>query len=302
MISFIKYKNIFLALTVLVIVGCVVVIAAYGLKPSIEFTGGSILELQYKGTVPSADAIKDSVKDLNLKDISVYTVGTDGVSLRTETLSQDTHVKLLDDLKKTGAVEEKSFETIGPVVGNEIKSRTQLLVVVSLLAMLIYIAIAFKNVPGPVSSWKYGLASFVILAHDVLVPLGVFAVMGKIYGAQITVPVITALLTVVGYAINNVIVVYDRIRENLTRDRKATFEETANRAINQTLSRQINTSLATLLPVFAIYFWGGATLKYFSLALILGIVTGTYSSVFLASQILVVWMALSRKAGQNKAK
>jgi preprotein translocase subunit SecF len=303
MIQFIKYKNIFLALTALAIVGCVAVIAVYGLQPSIEFTGGSILELQYTGTVPSSDAIKNSIKDLNLKDVSVYTVGTDGISLRTETLSQDTHAKLLDDLKKTGTVEEKSFETIGPVVGNEIKSRTQLLVVVSLLAMLVYIAIAFKNVPGPVSSWKYGLASFVILAHDVLVPLGVFAIMGKIYGAQITVPVITALLTVVGYAINNVIVVYDRIRENLTRDRKATFEEIANRAINQTLSRQINTSLATLLPVFAIYFWGGDTLKYFALALILGIVTGTYSSIFLASQILVVWMGFgNKKMVANKAK
>lgn len=295
MIQFIKYKNIFLALTAAAVVASVGAIAVYGLAPSIEFTGGSILELQYKGSVPSSAAIGDAIKDLNLKEVSVYTVGSNGISLRTETLSQDTHVKLLEDLKKTGEFEEKSFETIGPVVGNEIKSRTQVLVVVSLLAMLVYIAIAFRNVPGPVSSWKYGIASFVILAHDVLIPLGVFAVMGNFYGVQITIPIITALLTVVGYAINNVIVVYDRIRENLTRDRKAQFEDIANRAINQTLSRQINTSLATLLPVFAIYFWGGLTLKYFALALILGIVTGTYSSVFLASQILVVWMGFSNK-------
>jgi preprotein translocase subunit SecF len=295
MIQFIKHKNIFLVLTLIGVVACIAAIAVYRLKPSIEFTGGSILELQYKGALPNAAAVNDAIKDLNLKDISVYTVGSDSISLRTETLSQDTHVKLLADLKKTGDFQEKSFETIGPVVGNEIKNRTVALIIVSLLAMLIYIAIAFKNVPGPISSWKYGVASFAILTHDVLVPLGVLAVLGKEYGVQITVPIITALLTVVGYAINNVIVVYDRIRENLTRDRKASFEEIANRAINQTLSRQINTSLATLLPVFAIYFWGGDTLKYFALALILGIVTGTYSSIFLSSQILVVWMKLGKK-------
>jgi preprotein translocase subunit SecF len=303
MIPFIKYKNIFLIFTAVIVAASIGAIAVYKLQPSIEFTGGSILELQYKGSVPASGAITDSIKELGLKDVSVYTVGTNGTSLRTETLSQETHVKLLEALKKTGDFEEKSFETIGPVVGNEIKSKTQLLVVVSLLAMLVYIAIAFKNVPGPVSSWKYGVASFVILVHDVLVPLGVFAFLGKFYGVQVTIPVITALLIVVGYAINNVIVVYDRMRENLTRDRKSSFEEIADRAVNQTLSRQINTSLATLLPVFAIYFWGGATLKYFALALILGIATGTYSSVFLASQILVAWMGFtSKQSGSNKAK
>ena len=145
------------------------------------------------------------------------------------------------------------------------------------------------------SPWIYGAASFLILIHDVLVPLGVFSFLGKNYGIQVTIPIITALLTVVGYAINNVIVVYDRIRENLLKDRKSTFEEISNRAINQTLTRQINTSVATLIPVFAIYFYGGLSLKYFSLALILGIVTGTYSSVFLASQILIVWLGLRGK-------
>ncbi|MCX6758457.1 MAG: protein translocase subunit SecF, partial [Candidatus Nealsonbacteria bacterium] len=198
-------------------------------------------------------------------------------------------------LKGTGDYTEKSFEMIGPVIGKELSSKMELLVAISLLAMLVYIAIAFRNVPGPVSPWIYGAASFLILIHDVLVPLGVFSFLGKNYGIQVTIPIITALLTVVGYAINNVIVVYDRIRENLLKDRKSTFEEISNRAINQTLTRQINTSVATLIPVFAIYFYGGLSLKYFSLALILGIVTGTYSSVFLASQILIVWLGLRGK-------
>lgn len=300
MLNFVKYKNVFLIFTVLVVIACVGLLVVYGLKPSIEFTGGSIIELEYGQERPSNQAIQEKIDSLGLKDVSIYSVEDKGVSLRTGALDPATHEKLLEVLKGTGEFQETSFETIGPVIGKELSSKTQLLVAVSLIAMLIYIAIAFRNVPGPISSWTYGLASFFILGHDVLVPLGVFAVLGKFSGVQITIPVIAALLTVVGYAINNVIVVYDRIRENLTRDRKSNFDEIVNRAINQTLTRQINTSIATLLPVFAIYFWGGTSLKYFALALILGIVTGTYSSVFLAGQTLLVWMNLRKKTEKKK--
>ncbi len=295
MINFIKYKNIFLAFTALVMIACGALLAVYGLKPSIEFTGGSISEIDYKDTRPSNQAIMEKIGGLGIKDITIYSVEEKGVSIRTEAIDNATHTKLLDALKGTGDYTEKSFEMIGPVIGKELSSKMELLVAISLLAMLVYIAIAFRNVPGPVSPWIYGAASFLILIHDVLVPLGVFSFLGKNYGIQVTIPIITALLTVVGYAINNVIVVYDRIRENLLKDRKSTFEEISNRAINQTLTRQINTSVATLIPVFAIYFYGGLSLKYFSLALILGIVTGTYSSVFLASQILIVWLGLRGK-------
>lgn len=299
MIPFIKYKKFFLILTIIITVASIVAIAAYGLRPSIEFTGGSIMEIGYKDARPDNQKIVDSLKGLDLKDVSVYTVDEKGTSIRTEALNEETHQKVLQALAGTGTFEEKSFETIGPVIGRELSSKMTLLVVLSLLAMLVYIAVAFRNVPGPVNSWNYGFASFAILCHDVLVPLGVFAVLGALYGVQITIPIITALLTVVGYAINNVIVVYDRIRENLLRDRKSPFDEIANRAVNQTLTRQINTSVATLLPVFAIYFWGGESLKYFSLALILGIVTGTYSSIFLASQLLVAWMDRKSKSAKK---
>ncbi len=299
MINFIKYKNIFLAFTAVVMIACGVLLAVYGLKPSIEFTGGSISEIDYKDTRPSNQAIMEKIGGLGIKDITIYSVEGKGVSIRTEAIDNATHTKLLEALKGTGEYTEKSFEMIGPVIGKELSSKMELLVVISLFAMLVYIAIAFRNVPGPVSPWIYGAASFLILIHDVLVPLGVFSFLGKNYGIQVTIPIITALLTVVGYAINNVIVVYDRIRENLLKDRKSTFEEISNRAINQTLTRQINTSVATLIPVFAIYFYGGLSLKYFSLALILGIVTGTYSSVFLASQILIVWLGLKGKLGKK---
>lgn len=294
MINFIKYKNIFIILTLVLVAGSLAAIAIYRLKPGIEFTGGSVTQIEYQESRPSEDAVREKIANLGIKDVTIYSQGDKGLIIRSEALDAQVHTKLVGVLEQTGKFDEKSFETIGPVVGKELTGKTTLLVLISLLAMLVYIAIAFRNVPGPVSPWQYGVASFLILCHDVLVPLGVFAVLGAFYGVQITIPIITALLTVVGYAINNVIVVYDRIRENLVRDHKADFAEISNRAINQTLSRQINTSIATLLPVFAIYFWAGTSLKYFALALILGIATGTYSSVFLASQLLVVWMGLKK--------
>ncbi|MFZ3073872.1 MAG: protein translocase subunit SecF [Minisyncoccales bacterium] len=296
MIPFIKYKNIFLALTLVLVAGSIAAIGFCGLKPGIEFTGGSVLEIDYKDARPDMGAIREKIAEFKVE--AIYATGDKGIMIRTENLDATARGRLLEKLKEAGSFEEKSFESIGPVVGKELTSKMTALVLISLLAMLVYIAVAFRNVPGPVSSWQYGTASFLILCHDVLVPLGVFALLGALYGVQITIPIITALLTVVGYAINNVIVVYDRVRENLLRDRKVAFAEILDRAINQTLSRQINTSVATLLPVFALYFWAGTSLRYFALALILGIVTGTYSSVFLAGQILAVWMEKSK----NKSK
>ena len=295
MISFIKHKNIFFVLTLAAIAAAVAAISVWGLRPGIEFTGGSLTIVEYHDARPETGVIREKVQSLGLADASVYAVEEKGAAIRTENLSAQRREALLAALKETGEFEEKSFESIGPMVGRELTGKMSLLVLVSLLAMLLYIAVAFRNVPGQIGAWQFGAASFLILCHDILIPLGIFAALGAFWGVQITIPVITALLIVVGYAINNVIVVYDRVRENLLRDRRADFAENANRAINQTLSRQINTSLATLLPVFAIYFLGGESLKYFSLALILGVAVGTYSSVFLSAQLLVLWRQIKAR-------
>jgi preprotein translocase subunit SecF len=302
MINFLKHKNIFLFFSLAMILACAVLMAAWPLDPSIELTGGSVLELKYEGSRPSVQAIQEKLKDLDLKNVVIQQVDDKGVNIRMQSVSEDLHQKVIQALNETGKFDEMSFEAIGPVVGKELYQKTFLLIVVSLAAMLVYIAIAFRNVPGPISPWMYGVASFLILAHDVLVPLGVFSVLGKFYGVQITIPVITALLTVVGYAINNVIVVYDRSRENLLKARNADFSEVANLSINQTLSRQINTSLAVLFPLFTMYFLSGAALRYFSLALILGIVTGTYSSIFLATPLLVTWLNFRSRKNKKIAK
>ncbi len=293
MIQFIKYKKIFFGLTLSMVAASAAAIAVWGLKPGIEFTGGSILEVEYENDRPANDAVRQKIADAaQLQNVSVYASGDRGLIVRTENLNSEQYGQVVSALAAEGNFEEKSFEAIGPMVGKELTGKMSLLVFVSLVAMLLYIAVAFRGVPGRVNSWQYGIASFLILCHDIIVPLGVFAALGAFLGVQITIPVITALLIVVGYAINNVIVVYDRVRENLLRDHRADFAENANRAVNQTLSRQINTSLATLLPVFAIYFWGGVSLQYFALALILGIAVGTYSSVFLAAPMLVLWQEI----------
>ncbi|GAI39422.1 unnamed protein product, partial [marine sediment metagenome] len=148
---------------------------------------------------------------------------------------------------------------------------------------------AFRKISRPLPSWQYGIASLLALFHDVLIPIGILSILGKFYGVQITIPVITALLAVLGYSINNTVVVFDRIRENLLKQ-VGTYQEIVNNSLNQTLTRSINTSLTTLFVLVAIFFLGGITLKYFALALILGIIAGTYSSLFLASPILVAWL------------
>jgi preprotein translocase subunit SecF len=296
-IDFIKYRKIYFFFSGVLIVGSIISLIAFGLNPGNDFTGGSLLEIEYQKDRPSNQEIKDSLSGFNLGDFNVQPAGEKGLILKMKDISEETHQQIIKKLEEGKEIKELRFESIGPVVGQELKSKTRNIVILSLLAMLIYIAVAFSQLSWPAKSWQYALASLFILFHDILIPLGVFSLLGKYYGVQITIPIIAALLTIIGYAINNVVVVYDRLRENVLRFRKReeTFEDIANKSINQTLSRQINTSLTTLLPLLFIFFMGGETLKYFALTLILGIVTGLYSSIFLACPILVSWLKAEKK-------
>ena len=293
-IPFVKYRKIYFIFSGILLIGSLVCLIIFGLKLGIDFTGGSILELEFKTERPSNQEIRESLKGFDLGEIYIQPADEKGLILRMKDISEDVHQQIIQKLKAKGELEEKRFESIGPVIGQELKEKAKLLIVISLLSIVFYIAIAFRRVQKPLSSWQYGIASLFILSHDILIPLGVFALLGKFYQVQLTIPIICALLTVVGYAINNVVVVYDRLRENLLRgvfrDFVLGFEEATNKAINQTLTRQLNTSLTTLFPLIAIFFLGGETLKYFALTLILGITAGTYSSIFLAIPILVSWL------------
>jgi len=259
------------------------------LKPGIDFTGGSILEINYLNTRPGNEEVEQKLAGLNLDSLSVQAAGEKGIIIRTKYINEETHQAILKALGDNKSIEEKRFESVGSVIGQELKQKTLTLVFVCLAAIVLYIALAFRKVRGPVKAWQYAISSLLSLFHDILIPLGIFAVLGKFYNVEISIPVITALLTVIGCSINNVVVVFDRIRENTIRKGVADFGETVNDSINQTLGRCLSTTFVYLLPLVAIFFFGGQTLKYFALALIIGIIAGTISAALLASPVLVFW-------------
>ncbi len=295
MFSFIKHKRIYFTFSIILILVSALALTIYGLEWGIDFTGGSILELNYKEGRPSISEVKESLNDFDLGDARVQFSGDEGIMIRTKDISEEVHQQVILKLREGGSLEELKFEKIGPIMGKELKQKTTLVAILSIIAILLYITIAFGRVSRPIASWQYGIASLIALSHDVLIPLGMFAVLGRLYDVQITIPVITALLTVIGYSINNTVVVFDRVRENLIRDRKSDFRDIVDKSLNETLTRSLNTSLTTLFVLFAIYFFGGETLRYFSLALITGLICGTYSSLFLAAPLLVSWLEWKRK-------
>jgi len=287
--NFIKYSKVYFVVGGALMIASIVVLIGWGLKPGIDFTGGSILEVEYLNERVASEEIEQKLADLNLDSLSVQAAGEKNVIIRTKYINEETHQAVLSALGGNQLIEERRFESVGSVIGRELKQKTFTLVFACLIAIVFYIALAFRKVRGPVKPWQYALSSLISLFHDILIPLGIFAALGKFYNVEISIPVVTALLTVIGCSINNVVVVFDRIRENTIKKGATNFGETVNDSINQTLGRCLSTTLVYLLPLIAIFFFGGETLKYFSLALILGIVAGTISAVFLASPVLVFW-------------
>ncbi len=294
-IPIIKYRKFYYLFSGALILGSIVVLVVFGLEPGIDFTGGSILEIEFRDERLSNQEIKDKLADLDLGSVVLQPTGEKGLILRMKDINEEAHQAVLQRLD---GVKEQRFESIGPVIGQELKQKTKLFTILALLGIIFYLTFAFRKVSWPLSSWQYGLITvFVALFHNLLIPLGIFSILGKIYQIQITIPIIVGLLTVLGYSINDTIVVFDRIRENLLKGRGKSFYDTVNMSLNQTLVRSINTSLTALFVLVAIFFFGGETLKYFSLVLILGIICGTYSSIFIASPLLVTWFNLKQKRG-----
>jgi len=295
-IPFTKYRKIYFIFSGILVLISVVCLIIFGLKPGIEFTGGSILELEYKDQVPSHQEIREVLSPFDLRE-NIQSTGDKGVIIRMRDITEETHLKIVKKLNERAEVvkAKTSFQSIGPMIGKELKHKTNIVILLALVAILLYMTFAFRKVSYPVKSWQYGIAGIIALFHDVLIPIGVFSVLGKFYGIQVTIPIITALLTIFGYSINDTVVVFDRIRENLLKRTDMDFEGTVDRSLNETLTRSISTSFTTLLVLFAIFFFGGETLKYFSLALIIGIAAGTYSSIFLASPMLVFWFRRKNK-------
>jgi preprotein translocase subunit SecF len=286
--DFLKYRFIFYALSLFLIVLSVFSLIFYRLKLGIDLTGGSVMELEFKKEKMGKEEIGKILTDLNITDFSLQPVGEKGLILKMPHLSEEKHQEIL--AKFGEKVEEKKFESIGPVIGKELKRKTWFFTFYVILAITVFIAFAFREVSRPVSSWQYGsLAALVAFFHDILIPIGIFSLLGKFAGVTVNIPIIVGILTILGYSVHDTIVVFDRIRENILRKRGQSFGEIINKSLNQTFFRSLNTSLTCLIVLFSLYFFGGETLKYFTLMLILGISIGTYSSIFIASPLLFDW-------------
>lgn len=291
--NIIGHKYIFLSISGLLVLASFVAVGVLGLKFGIDFTGGSLLEVEFLGKRPGTDEVRKVLTSSGVENAILQPVGEDGLILRFGHVDEDTHIRIISNLSaladKEGVL-EKRFDAIGPTVGRELKSRSFWALGLALVAIILYIAWAFRRVSKPVSSWKYGVAAIVALVHDITIPAGIFAMLGYLQNVEIDTLFITALLTILGFSVHDTIVVFDRIRENLQKLKvPEEYEVTVNRSVNETIARSINTSLTVLLVMAAVFFFGGETTRYFSLALILGIVFGTYSSIFVASPLLVIW-------------
>ncbi len=299
----IQKRRLFLSLSTLAVALSVLALFVWGLNFGIDFTGGSSLEVQFKNYQPTITEISDSLKGANLHNLVIQPT-SDSYILKFKEISEEVHQTVVKDLqaltlKHQGATfKEMQFDSVGPSIGTELKSKSFNATAICFIMIILYISFAFRKVSKPVASWKFGVAAIIALIHDILFTLGVFAVLGHFYGVEINTPFIAAVLTVLGYSVSDTIIVFDRIRENLPKSQED-FENTVNRSVNQTLTRSINTSFSAILALLAVLFFGGSTIKDFALALIVGIFVGTYSSIFVASPVLVVWDRIVRGQKNN---
>jgi preprotein translocase subunit SecF len=290
-------RNIWFIISAIVIIPGVVALCMGGLKFGIDFTGGSLIQIDFPSNRPAPDTISQSIKDLNLGEVTIQPSGEKTIAIRLKSIDQEMYQKILDTIKlQNPDATEVSFDTIGPTFGRELRNKAISGTVMVLIFILLYIMFAFRKTSfGVVKSWVFGTGAIIALMHDILFVVGFFAILGKFWHVEINTLFITALLTVLGFSVHDTIVVYDRIREHLKISYNKLFVDIVNESINQTLVRSLNTTLTTLLVLLALYLFGGQSIQYFVLALLIGITAGTYSSIFIASPLLVVWHNFASK-------
>ena len=302
MLNVVGKRKIFYAFSLVLIGAGIFSLLFWGLHFGLDFTGGSLLEIEWKGETPANETIKNDFSKLDLGEVFLQPTGEKGLMLRFKDVDETGHQKVLTSLKALGELEEKRFDSVGPVIGQELKDRAFSAILLVLVLIVIYIAFAFRKVSRPVASWKYGLAAVIALFHDIFIPAGIFSILGHFKGVEIDLLFVTGLLTILGFSVHDTIVVFDRIRENLRKGTGKDFEDTVNLSINQTIVRSINTSLTVFFTLLAIFIFGGESTKYFALLLMIGILFGTYSSIFVASSLLVTWEKYRQKRISRKLR
>ena len=314
----VTYRKIFYTFSAILVIASIVSISVWGLNLGIYFKGGTLIEVTYPSanfptgrpaqSVISGELSSISATAANL-DLSIQPSGANAYILRLRALSQPEKISLESALNigtstasTSAEVQETSFESIGPILGAQAARAAFLSIIFVILAIVLFIAYAFRRVALPVSSWKYGVVAIIDLLHNIIIPIGVFSVLGHFYGYEVDTLFVTALLVVLGFSVHDTIVVFDRVRENLRiSGTKKPFDEIVGMSIAQTFTRSVNTSLTTLIALFALYFVGGSATQHFSLVLIIGIAAGTYASIFLGSPLLVTIQKMqAKKASKGK--
>lgn len=294
----VKYRKIFYSLSVLFVLCSVLAISLWGLTAGIDFKGGSSIEFVYSGNRPGVETIKTELDKLSFNPsiiglYSVVPVGENGYILKLRNITEDERVSIVSAIPKNDSeIEFKKINSVGPTLGTEAKNKSIVSLILVILFIVLYLTFAFRKVSKPVASWKYGVISIVALCHDVIIPTGIFAILGHYFnGFEVDTLFVTAILVILGFSVHDTIVVFDRVRENLknnknTKEEKS-FEEIIGMSINQTFIRSLNTSLTTLFAVLVVYLIGPVATKNFALVLLFGLSFGTYSSIFVASNLLV---------------
>ena len=273
-------------------VTAIVLTAVFGLRFGADFKGGSLLEIVFDGPRPVVAELNDLVGGMpGITNVSINPAGDRGILIRLNNIDEQTHQAILNGItQKFGKITENRFDSIGPTIGNELRSKSIKAIVILLMVIIIYIALVFRKIGRVLSPWALGVAAVIALLHDILIPTGVFALLGHYMGVEITAVFVAAALTVLGYSLSDSVVVFDRVRENAIRfGTSQDFSGLVHKSIMQTLVRSLNTTFTTLIALIAIFLFGGESIKYFALAMIIGIFAGAYSSIFIASPILVWW-------------
>lgn len=289
----IKHRKIFFAISAALVLASLFSIALFGFPLGLDFTGGALSEVRYPDGRPGKVDIETRLDNLALGGYSLRPSGEESFVLRTRDLTPDEQAVILDVLSFNGEREVvlERFASVGPSVGTELSQKALVAISIVIAVIILFVAFVFRKVSEPISSWKYGIIAIVALVHDVIIPVGFFAVLGAVFGAEVDVLFVMALLAILGYSVNDTIVVFDRVRENLRHNRELgvheDFELTVGKSVNQTFTRSINTSLSTAIALLSLFFIGAPVTQNFALVLLAGVVAGTYSSIALATPLLV---------------
>jgi len=280
----IKYKKIFIGISLVLMLASVIALFVYGLNLGIDFRGGSILEVEYTESRPEIDLLKGKLTDGGFDSV-VQLAGDKGVLLRTDELGNEEKNEVIGILSGEGELIEKRFSSVGPSLGEELMRKGGIAIVLVIILIILFVTFVFRGSSTEVSSWKYGGFAVFALVHDVLLPTGLVSVMGWEVGGLF----LTAILMILGLSVNDTIVVFDRVRENLQKKKKGEeFDEIVGKSLRQTIARSVNTSLTAIVVLLAVYFLGGESTREFSLILAIGMFVGTYSSIFLAAPLLTL--------------